>query len=104
MFGVIVDTSHPPYTPRAQRTFSLPGLSGSMSSTNSMRRPILDGPRGWLSGMMDLVDTFTRHDHHHHQDQRYRGVGARGPGPGTGDLDGLEEGMARMFAELRRGR
>jgi len=64
------------------------------------RRSFLDGPRGWVSDMVDLVDTFTRHnqprDRHHPHDPRRHDQG-------VGDLDGLEEGMARMFAELRRG-
>ena len=52
--------------------------------------------------MMDLVDTFTRHDHPR---PPYRDVSGRSGAPrGEDDLDGLEEGMARMFAELRRGR
>jgi hypothetical protein len=64
------------------------------------RRSFLDGPRGWVSDMVDLVDTFTRHNqprdrHHPHDPHRH--------GQNVGDLDGLEEGMARMFAELRRG-
>ncbi|KAG7528320.1 hypothetical protein FFLO_06231 [Filobasidium floriforme] len=99
-------TSRPAYPPRAQRAFSLPGLSGSIMGSSSGpglgmgRRSFLDGPRGWVSDMVDLVDTFTRHNqprdrHHPHDPHRH--------GQGVGDLDGLEEGMARMFAELRRG-
>lgn len=62
-------------------------------------------PRGFLDGMMDLVDTFTRH---------HRSGGLQGFGGGSGmmyghdgrgrDLDGLEQGMARLFADLRQGR
>lgn len=55
---------------------------------------------------MDLVDTFARH----------RSGGIQGLGGGSGmiyghghdargrDLDGLEQGMARLFADLRQGR
>jgi hypothetical protein len=109
---VHADTSRPAYPPRAQRTFSLPGLSGSIMGSSPGpgigmgRRSFLDGPRGWVSDMVDLVDTFTRHnqprDRHHHHDPHRHGTGL-GAGQGVGDLDGLEEGMARMFAELRRG-
>jgi hypothetical protein len=57
-----------------------------------------------MDGMMDLVDTFTRH----------RSGGSQGFGGGNGmvyggdgrgrDLDGLEQGMARLFADLRQER
>jgi len=54
--------------------------------------------------MMDLVDTFTRH-----RSGPMAGLGGRS-GMGYGhdgrgrDLDGLEQGMARLFADLRQER
>lgn len=66
---------------------------------------------------MNLVDTFTRHRspsrahapgpfmmHNHPQHNGWHGHGD-GSLDGRGrELEGLEEGMARLFADLRQGR
>lgn len=109
----------PPPPPPAHRSFSLPGRTRTHGPSSTRDH---NSPFTWISDVMGLVDTFTRHHVHHqpplgahsgYSTERDHGSSPLGQWtsgsegqhrPGQQDLTGLEDGMARLFAELRRAR